>query len=142
MPGIADPGAEMASLAHENGINIVPLVGPSSILLAISASGFNGQSFTFQGYLPIKEGPLNAKLKSIEQLVLKHNQTQIFIETPYRNDRLFDVLLKTLNPQLKLCIARDITGENELIKTKTVGEWRKYQSTKIEKHPTIFLIGK
>jgi len=142
MPGIADPGADLVKLAHISGINVIPLPGPSSILLALSASGLNGQSFTFRGYLPIKEGELKSKLNYIQQFIKNENQTQIFIETPYRNDRLFSVLIKHIDPQIKLCVARDLSGEHQLILTKEIRNWRKLTNFKIEKYPAIFLLGK
>lgn len=140
-PAIADPGFKFVSLAQKNNIEVIPLIGPNSILLALAASGLNGQQFTFHGYLPIKEPELVKKLKTIQTDVLKSNYTHAFIETPYRNNRIFKILIDNLNKELKLSIARDITGTNELIKTKTIGEWKK-TGIEIGKFPTVFSIGK
>lgn len=138
-PGIADPGAVAVHYAHQNGLRVVPLVGPSSILLALMASGFSGQSFAFHGYLPI---PANEKIKTLRKLEAdahKQKQTQIFMETPYRNDKLLQDILQCLNPATLLCIAKGITGADEYIVTKTVKEWK---STPVNLHkvPTIFMI--
>ena len=140
-PGVADPGAVIVKLAHENGIQVVPLVGPSSILLAIMASGMNGQSFAFNGYLPIDKGEKKSALKSFENLSNSKNQSQIFIETPYRNNKLMEDLVQTLQPNTLLCIAADITLPTEYIKTLRVADWKK---TKVDLHnrPTIFIIHK
>jgi 16S rRNA (cytidine1402-2'-O)-methyltransferase len=138
-PGIADPGAQAVKLAHEFGCRVKPLVGPSSIVLALMASGLNGQSFAFAGYLPVDDKNLITAIKESETESRKKNQTQIFIETPYRNARLFDYLLKYCKPETLLCIASDITGENELIKTATIKNW-KSNKIKLEKHPCVFLI--
>jgi 16S rRNA (cytidine1402-2'-O)-methyltransferase len=140
-PGIADPGAVIVKLAHEKGIQVVPLVGPSSILLAMMASGMNGQSFTFNGYLPIEKSDKKAALKNLEQLSQNKNQSQIFIETPYRNNKLLEDLLQMLQPNTHLCIATDITLPTEYIKTFRVQEWKKI---KIDLHnrPTIFILHK
>lgn len=140
-PGVADPGAVIVKLAHENGIQVVPLVGPSSILLAMMASGMNGQSFAFNGYLPIDKGEKKSALKSFENLSNSKNQSQIFIETPYRNNKLMEDLVQTLQPNTLLCIAADITLPTEYIKTLRVADWKK---TKVDLHnrPTIFIIHK
>ena len=138
-PGIADPGQVLVELAQQMNATVKPLVGPSSILLALMASGMNGQHFEFVGYLPIDN---NARVKAIKELELnsqKKNSTQIFIETPYRNDQLIDTLLKTCKPSTKLCIAAELTGEHEFIKTKTMAEW-KQQKTGFHKKPVIFLL--
>src|ERR1700743_1792539 len=119
-PGIADPGADIVNKAHQLGIKVVPLVGPSSILLALMASGFNGQSFTFHGYLPIDKADRSRRIKELENLAVKNNQTQLFIETPFRNNPMLEEILKTCNPQTLLCIACNITAEDELVKTKTI----------------------
>ena len=140
-PGVADPGAEVVKLAHSNNIKVVPLVGPSSILLALMASGFNGQSFTFNGYLPKERGERIKKIKELEQLVQRKNQTQLFIETPYRNAHLLDDIITNCDSQTKLCIACDITLPTEFIKTKSISEWKK-QIPDINKRPTLFLIYK
>ena len=140
-PGIADPGADVVSLAHKNDIQVVPLVGPSSILLAMMASGMNGQSFAFNGYLPIDKGERKAELKRLERLSFEHNQTQSFIETPYRNNKLLEVLCNTLSENTEICVACDITLPTELIKTKTVNQWKK-NSVDLHKRPTLFIIHK
>ncbi len=141
-PAIADPGADVVALAQKQNIKVVPLVGPSSILLSLMASGFNGQSFAFQGYLPIDKNERAQKLKMLEKRIYAEHQTQIFIETPYRNMQLFDDLCRTLQPQTKICIAADITGETEWIRTKTVNDWKKEKNVDLHKRPTIFLIYK
>ncbi|MDA7716366.1 SAM-dependent methyltransferase [Flavobacteriaceae bacterium] len=136
-PGIADPGSEIVRLAHQIKIKVVPLVGPSSILLALMASGMSGQNFKFNGYLPIEKNERKSKIKNLEKTSII--TTQIFMETPYRNNKFVSVLLDALKPETKLCIACDITLKTEYIKTKKVKEWK---STKIDinKRPTIFLI--
>lgn len=140
-PGIADPGAAIVKLAHEKNIQVVPLVGPSSILLAMMASGMNGQSFAFNGYLPIEKGEKKVALKNLEKLSSDKNQSQSFIETPYRNNKLLEDMLQTLQPGTHLCIAADITLPTEYIKTMRVQDWKK---TKIDLHnrPTLFIIHK
>lgn len=137
-PGVADPGAQVARIAHKLGLQVVPLVGPSSILLALMASGMNGQSFAFNGYLPIDAKEASNKIKQLEKVSITSNQTQLFIETPYRSDRTFDILLKSLNQDSLLCVAKDITGKQEFIKTMRVSQW-KNQRLKIGKEPTVFL---
>lgn len=139
-PGIADPGAEVVAIAHERNIKVVPLVGPSSILLSLMASGFNGQQFTFHGYLPKERGERIKKLKELEKSAQK-GQTQLFIETPYRNVHLLEDLLTNCAGTTSLCIACDITLPTEFIKTKRIAEWKK-QVPDIAKKPTIFLIYK
>jgi len=138
-PGIADPGAEIVEKAHRMGIKVVPLVGPSSILLALMASGFNGQSFTFHGYLPIDKVERAKKIKELENLSVKNDQTQLFIETPFRNNPMLEEILRTCNPKTRLCIACDITAETEFIQTKTIAEWQK-KIPELHKRPTIFLL--
>jgi 16S rRNA (cytidine1402-2'-O)-methyltransferase len=138
-PAIADPGADIVAIAQQKNIRVVPLVGPSSILLALMASGFNGQSFAFLGYLPIDNAERMKTLKNVEQRIYSENQTQIFIETPYRNEKLFDDILKTCRPQTRLCIAADITLESEWIKTRSIAEWKK-QSPSLAKRPCIFAL--
>ncbi|GEM56094.1 SAM-dependent methyltransferase [Flavobacterium branchiophilum NBRC 15030 = ATCC 35035] len=140
-PGVADPGAVIVKLAHDNHIQVVPLVGPSSILLAIMASGLNGQSFAFNGYLPIDKSEKKASLKTLEKLSFDKNQSQLFIETPYRNNKMLDDLLQTLQPNTFLCVATDLTLESEFIKTKRVFEWKK-DSVDLHNRPTIFIIHK
>ncbi len=138
-PGIADPGADIVAEAHKRGIKVVPLVGPSSILLALMASGFSGQSFTFNGYLPIDKVERAKKIKSLEQIALTRKQTQIFIETPFRNNPLIEEILRSCAPSTKLCIAANITGPNEFIKTQPIFAWRK-EKPDMHKQPAIFLI--
>jgi len=138
-PAIADPGAEVVALAQQKNIRVIPLVGPSSILLALMASGFNGQHFAFQGYLPIDNEQRKETLKKLEQRIYAENQTQLFIETPYRNDKIFNDILKTCKPATKLCIAADITLESEYIKTLSVSDWKK-QKPDLSKRPCIFLL--
>jgi 16S rRNA (cytidine1402-2'-O)-methyltransferase len=138
-PGIADPGAEVVRIAHQKNIQVVPLVGPSSILLAMMASGLNGQNFCFHGYLPIETGERKKSLKSLERESKDKNQTQLFIETPYRNDKLFQDLIKVLAPSTLLCIAADITLPGEFIRTKTIEDWRQ-DTPDLHKKPAIFLI--
>lgn len=139
-PGVADPGAEIVKLAHLKGISVVPLVGPSSILLSLMASGLNGQNFAFNGYLPVKSDERSRALKVLEKKVKIEQQTQIFIETPYRNNQLIVDLLKTCSASTLLCIAANITAENEFISTKSIGEWKK-NVPDFHKQPAIFLIG-
>jgi 16S rRNA (cytidine1402-2'-O)-methyltransferase len=138
-PGVADPGADIVAIAHQKNIKVVPLVGPSSILLALMASGFNGQNFAFIGYLPIDKTVRKSAIKRLENQSKSTHQTVICIETPYRNNKLFEEFCASLNPQTKMCIACDITLPTEYISTKTVAEWKK---TKIDLHkrPCIFLV--
>ena len=140
-PGIADPGAVIVKLAHEKGIQVVPLVGPSSIFLALMSSGMNGQNFAFNGYLPIEKGEKKTALKNLEKLSHDKDQSQLFIETPYRNNKLLEDILQVLQPNTHLCIAADITLPTEYIKTLRVQDWKK---TKVDLHnrPTIFIIHK
>jgi 16S rRNA (cytidine1402-2'-O)-methyltransferase len=140
-PGVADPGAAIVKLAHEKGIQVVPLVGPSSILLAMMGSGMNGQSFAFNGYLPIDKSDKKSALKNFEKLSFDKNQSQIFIETPYRNNKLLEDFLQTLQPNTHLCIATDITLPTEYIKTMKVSEWKKV-TIDLHNRPTIFIIHK
>ena len=140
-PGVADPGAVIVKLAHEKGIQVVPLVGPSSILLALMASGMNGQSFAFTGYLPIDKNEKKSALRSLEKLSQEKNQAQLFMETPYRNNKFLEDILTTLHPQTNLCIACDITLPTEFIKTKTVNDWKK-QKVDLHNRPCIFIIQK
>jgi len=140
-PAIADPGSDVVAIAQKKNIPVIPLVGPSSIVMSLMVSGFNGQSFVFHGYLPVDSNERILKLKSLEQRVYTENQTQLFIETPYRNQKLLEDILKTCKPSTKLCIAADITCEGEYIKTKTISEWKK-QLPDLEKRPCIFLIYK
>lgn len=140
-PGIADPGAELVAIAHRRNIQVIPLIGPSSILLALMASGMNGQTFTFHGYLPNKKEQLSRKLKEIEKSVLRNKSAEIFIETPYRNDAIFNEIIKTCSPNISLCIAADITGKNEYIKTKKLKTWKKTGLPLKDKQPAIFILG-
>lgn len=139
-PGIADPGAEVVRLAHQKDLHIVPLVGPSSILLAMMASGMNGQNFAFNGYLPIKKNEKQQHLKMLEGRIFKENQSQVFIEAPYRNLQLLDDLLHCCAENTKLCIACNITCADEYIKTKTIAQWKK-GIPDIQKKPAIFILG-
>jgi 16S rRNA (cytidine1402-2'-O)-methyltransferase len=140
-PGIADPGAEVVRLAHKKGIHVVPLVGPSSILLALMASGLNGQNFAFNGYLPVKPQERSKAIAALDKTAKTKQQTQIFIETPYRNNQLVSDILKTCNASTLLCIAANLTGKNEFISTKSVGEWKKKGVPDLHKQPAIFLLG-
>ena len=140
-PAVADPGAAVVALAQKKGIRVVPLVGPSSIILAVMASGLNGQSFAFNGYLPIDPSNQMRRLKQLEARALQEHQTQLFIETPFRNHKLFDTLCHTLRPQTRLCVAAGITTKAEWIRTHTVSEWQRKQLPDLSKTPAIFLIG-
>ena len=141
VPAVADPGATIVKLAHEKGIQVVPLVGPSSILMALMASGLNGQNFAFNGYLPIDNSERKKGIKALEKLSMEKNQSQIFIETPYRNQKMFTDLKSVLSPGTLLCIAIDISLPNEFIKTFTIAHWKK-QSPDLHKRPAIFIIQK
>lgn len=138
-PGVADPGQQLVGIAHEMNAEVKPLVGPSSILLALMASGMNGQQFRFVGYLPIKQPDRNKAIKELENDSAKKDCTQIFIETPYRNNQLLDILLSICNPTTKLCIAVDLTGEKQFIKTMSIADWKK-EKIDIHKRVAIFLI--
>ncbi len=140
-PGIADPGADVIALAHSKNIPVVPLVGPSAIVLAIMASGFNGQNFAFNGYIPIDKSARTRRLRELEAVALKQQQAQFFIETPYRNNQLLNDMLGTLLPGTRLCIARDVTAPHQSLKTKTVAEWKK-QTPDLHKVPVVFGIYK
>jgi len=137
-PGIADPGALAAAFAHKNGIKVIPLVGPSAIILGLMASGLNGQRFAFHGYLPIQRKDAAGAIRNLEKESKSKDQTQIFIETPYRNNQLLANLIQQLAPETRLCVALDITGENEFIRTLPVKEWRT-QSIELPKNPAVFL---
>ena len=141
VPGVADPGAAIEALAHRHGVRVVPLVGPSSILMSVMASGLNGQSFAFVGYLPIKEPERQRRLKELERRAVEENQSQLFIEAPYRNVKLFETLVKSLSPRMKLTVATDITAPEEYIRTESIEAWRMAGVPAIEKRPTIFLLG-
>ena len=138
-PGIADPGQQLVAIAQELNIEVKPLVGPNSILLALMGSGMNGQQFRFTGYLPIKDPERNKTIKDLESESGKKNCTQIFIETPYRNNQLLEALLTICRPSTKICIAIDLTSDNEFIKTKTVSDWKKSKPD-MHKRPAIFLL--
>jgi len=140
-PGIADPGSRINKLAHKHCIDIIPLAGPSSILMALMASGFNGQNFQFHGYLPIEKREREKCIHNLERLVYSNNQTQIFMETPYRNQQILNALLKSLKPDTLLCIACNLTSADEYIKTKSIKIWQK-NIPDIHKKPSIFLIYK
>lgn len=140
-PAVADPGADIVKMAQQKDYRVVPLVGPSSILLALMGSGFNGQSFAFVGYLPIDGAERSKALKRLESRAIAENQTQLFIETPYRNMKMLEDILKSCQANTRLCIAADITLETEYIKTKTIAEWKK-QLPELSKRPCIFAIFK
>lgn len=137
-PGIADPGADIVKMAHQKNIRVVPLVGPSSIVLSIMASGFNGQNFAFNGYLPIDKTARTKKIRELEQMASKHKQAQFFIETPYRNTPLFDDLLKTLHPDTMLLVATHMTLHDERLEVWPVREWKKKSVPDFQKKPTVF----
>jgi len=139
-PAVADPGADVVALAQREGLPVVPLVGPSSILLAVMGSGFNGQSFAFNGYLPIDPAARAKELKKLEARSASEKQTQLFIETPYRNAKLIAELLSALRPSTGLCIAAGLTTENQFLCTKTVEQWRRASLPNLSKTPTIFAI--
>ena len=139
-PAVADPGADVVAIAQREGWRVVPLGGPSSILLAVMASGFNGQSFAFHGYLPIDAGARSKRLKQLESRSAAEHQTQLFIETPYRNEKLMADLLATCNPQTKLCIAAGLTTEQEYVRSQSIRDWKKNGLPQISKIPTIFAI--
>ena len=138
-PGIADPGADLVRLAHTKRIQVVPLVGPSAITMAMMASGMNGQNFAFNGYLPIDNQLRGKEIKRLERLSRETGQTQLFIETPYRNEKLFQELVKKLSPSTLLCIATDITLQTEAIATKTINEWQRTE-VDLHKRPSVFII--
>lgn len=139
LPAVADPGAALVALCHKKQIKVVPLVGPSSLMLALMGSGLNGQSFTFCGYLPAKTDERKTAIRAIEKQSASHRQTQIFIETPYRNDSIFQDLLMNCSPSTRICIAANITMPDEYICTHTVGEWKK-SNIIIGKRPCVFLL--
>lgn len=140
-PGVADPGADIVKIAHEKNIKVVPLVGPSSILMAMMSSGMNGQSFTFNAYLPIDKGERKHEIKRLERLSFEHNQSQIFIETPYRNNKMLEDLTNYLDKHTEICVACDISLASEFIKTQTAYLWKK-NMVNLHKRPTIFIIHK
>lgn len=138
-PGVADPGARLVSLAHENSIQVVPLTGPSSILLALMGSGLNGQAFSFHGYLPINKPKRQKKIQELGNESSSKKQTQIIMETPHRNEELFRELLARLHPSSMLCVANNLTSPDEYLVTKSVGNWRKMEEPNFNKKPTLFL---
>ncbi len=138
-PAVADPGADVVAIAQRKNLPVVPLIGPSSIILSVMGSGFNGQSFAFNGYLPIEPAERAKKLKILEQRASTEHQTQLFIETPYRNNKMVEDILKNCRPQTRLCIAANITCEDEYIKTKTLKEWKGHVPD-LSKIPCIFLL--
>lgn len=140
-PAVADPGADVVSIAQQKSLRVIPLVGPSSIILGVMASGFNGQSFAFHGYLPIEPAERSKRLKQLEQRAYSEDQTQLFIETPYRNNKMAEEILAACRPQTRLCIAANITCEGESIRTRTVKEWRG-KLPDLSKIPCIFLLYK
>jgi len=139
-PAVADPGADLVALAQRENIRVVPLIGPSSLLLALMASGLNGQRFAFQGYLPAKEPERSKALRELEAESRKRQQTQLFIETPYRNRAMFDAILQACQGTTRLCIAADLTLHGEFIRTQTVAQWKKQTPPEIERRPTVFLL--
>ena len=139
-PAVADPGANLVALAQQENIRVVPLIGPSSLLLALMASGLNGQRFAFQGYLPAKEAERTKALRDLESESRKRSQTQIFIETPYRNRAMFDAILATCQPGTRLTVATDLTQPGETIRTQTIQHWKKQTPPDIERRPSVFLL--
>jgi 16S rRNA (cytidine1402-2'-O)-methyltransferase len=139
LPAIADPGAALVKLAHDNGIRVAPLAGPSSVPMALMASGMNGQSFAFNGYLPVKQGERIRRIQQLEQRSEKEGQTQIFIETPYRNMQLLEDLLSTCKPDSLLCIASELTSANERIATRSIRQWKRHLPD-LNKKPAVFLL--
>ncbi len=139
-PAVADPGSKMVALAHQKNIKVIPMIGPSSIILALMASGLNGQQFKFHGYLPSEKNERIKKIILIENESRKNNETQIFIETPYRNQHVFNDLIETLKEQTQLCIGLDITSENESIHTKNIRDWKKEIAIDLKNKPCVFLL--
>ena len=139
-PGVADPGAKLLALAHQKGIRVVPLVGPSSILLSLMASGLNGQQFAFLGYLPVDKAQRALKIKEIEKRSQAYNETQIFIETPYRNQHMLEAILSTCHANTRLCIASQVSLPDEMIVTKTISQWKQSALPDLHKRPTVFLL--
>ena len=141
-PAVADPGADVVAIAQRQKLRVIPLVGPSSMIMAVMASGLNGQSFAFNGYLPVDPQDRAKKLKALETRAWNEHQTQLFIETPYRNLKMFQALVQTLRPQTRMCIATGITTVDEYIHTHTIAEWKKTELPDLSKVPAIFLINK
>lgn len=140
LPCVADPGALLVSYAHENGVKVVPLTGPSSIFLALMASGFNGQNFTFSGYLPVDKKERDTKIRELEGSAYQKDQTQVFIETPYRNQQMMESLVETCHSQTRICIAVNLTMPDEMILTRTVEQWKRMKWPEIRKKPAVFLL--
>ena len=139
-PCVGDPGNRAVEIAQKKGLRVIPLVGPNSMIMALMASGFNGQNFCFNGYLPVKNGERESKIKQLENKAYKEDQTQLFIETPYRNQKMLEAILKTCRGETKLCVASGITTSEEFIKTKTIAQWKKEKALPFEKVPAIFLL--
>jgi len=141
-PGVADPGAGLVAAAHRAGVRVVPLVGPSSVLLALMASGLNGQAFVFHGYLPAKPGPRELTLRALDDALRRSGATQLFIETPYRNEALFAAVLSTCRPELRLCVAIDLSLPSEEIVSRRIDAWRESKAPQLVRRPAIFLLGR
>ncbi len=141
IPGVADPGAALVKEAHRQGIHVVPLIGPSSLILALMASGLNGQQFAFNGYLPVKDPERTSRIKFFEKRSETERQSQLFIETPYRNNQLIEAFMSALKPATRLCIGANLTLENEWIHTKTIAEWKHSGVPDLKKQPAVFIIG-
>jgi 16S rRNA (cytidine1402-2'-O)-methyltransferase len=139
-PAVADPGARLVARAHALGLRVAPLVGPSSILLALMGSGLNGQSFAFHGYLPVADGERDARIRALEEESRKASRTQLFIETPYRNERLFDALLRVCRADTRLCLARDLTTDQEWIRSMPVAQWKRGPRPELGRRPALFLL--
>ncbi|MBQ2013101.1 MAG: SAM-dependent methyltransferase, partial [Bacteroidaceae bacterium] len=141
-PAVADPGANVVAIAHRQGLRVIPLSGPSSMIMAVMGSGLNGQSFAFNGYLPVEPAERAKRIKTLESRAWNEGQTQLFIETPFRNRKMFDALLSSLRPATRLCVAAGITTAQEYIRTHTVQEWKRATLPELKDVPAIFLIGK
>lgn len=141
-PCIGDPGSRAVEIAHKKNLPVVPLVGPNSMIMALMASGFNGQNFAFNGYLPIKNGERENKIRQLENKVYKEDQSQLFIEAPYRNDKMLDAILRSCRQDTKLCIAAGITTEQQFICTKTIQQWKKTKKPELNRIPAIFILYK
>lgn len=139
-PAVADPGSNLVALAHDEGIQVHPMIGPSSLLLALMGSGLSGQNFAFHGYLPAKDEPRQKRIRELEKDSRQEKRTQIFIETPYRNRQMFETLTKTCAKDTKICVATDLSQESEFILTRTTAQWRIYEAPSIDRRPTVFLL--
>jgi len=139
-PAVADPGAALVALAHDAGIQVVPMIGPSSIVLALMGSGLSGQNFAFHGYLPVKDEPRRRKLRELEDDSRQGKRTQIFIETPYRNRQMLETMIAICAPETRICVATDLTADGESIMTRTTGEWRRCGMPDIDRRPSVFLL--